>query len=80
MGPRNSIKHSRQAMVTTMISLIPTEYFTHITLPQIVADDTKDGYQFGNILLVFVDWASIGAPNSKTGKVRAYLCIIDSGA
>ena len=31
-------------------------------------------------MLVFVDWASIGAPNSKTGKVRAYLCIIDSGA
>ena len=31
-------------------------------------------------MLVFVDWAIIGAPNYKTVKVRSYLCIIDSGA
>ena len=61
-------------------SLIPTKYFTQIPLLQIVDDDSKDGYQFGNSALVFVDWAIIGAPNSKTGKVRAYLCIVDSGA
>ena len=60
--------------------LIPAECFTQITLLHIVADDAKDGYQFGNIVLVFVDWAIIGAPNSKKFKVRAYLCIIDSGA
>ena len=64
---------------TLSTSLIPTECFTHIPLPHIVADDAKDGYQFGNIVLVFVYWAIIGAPNSKTGQVRAYLCIIYSG-
>ena len=63
---------------TLMTSLIHTEYFTHIPLPHIVADDAKDGYQFGNIVLVFVYWAIIGAPNYKTGQVRAYLGIIDS--
>ena len=64
---------------TLMTSLIHTECFTHIPLPQIVADDAKDGYPFGNIMLVFVYWAIIGAPNFKTGQVRAYFCIIYSG-
>ena len=49
----------------------PAEYFTHTNLFQIASDDANCGEQFERSVLVFEDWAIIGATFSD--KCRAYL-------
>ena len=44
-----------------------------LTLLHLAAENVTCGDQFGNSVLVFTDWAIVGAPNSNSEKGKAYL-------